>query len=153
MNNIYETPKANLQEPTNHTGSNYALYKVSGVGLATFIGTPLAGGIILSINYKRLGKFSESRKSIIFSLLGTLALLFLAVLIPDDLHVPNTVFSVVPIVVMIMLAKQLQEAEINRHISTGGAIASNWKALGIGFIVIICMLAVTVPIIIWLTKS
>ena len=46
MNNIYETPSAELDEKEPLSPNKFNLYKVSGIGLATFFGSPIAGSCI-----------------------------------------------------------------------------------------------------------
>ena len=147
MQDLYKTPQANLEENEENKTYNFELYKISGIGLATFIGSTLAGGFLISQNYKRLGNVRMANKTLTYTVLATIALFLIAYFLPEDMNVPNMVFTVVQVVVLVQIAKQLQAKELSNHVAHGGALASNWKAFGISLIVIIAMLAVLIPVI------
>jgi len=142
MNDIYKTPESDLENEKPSVGYDFKLYTIPAIGLATFFGTILAGGVILAINFRNLGKESAARNAIIYSALATLAVFSLAFLIPDDVNVPNVIFTVIQLVAMIQIAKKLQEADIKNHIDNGGLLASNWKAFGISLLILIALMAI-----------
>ena len=147
MENIYKTPDAELIDQANQEALDYKLYKVSGIGIATLFGTPIAGGLLMSKNYKMLGNITAANQAILYSIIGTLAIIAIAALIPESWNVPSSVFSAPQLVVMILLAKQLQERHILQHQLKGGKLASNWKAFGIGFLVLLALIAIAMPFI------
>lgn len=53
QSNPFQPPQADLQQATTNQSP---LYSVAGVGLVTFIGTPLAGAWLLAHNLQLLGK-------------------------------------------------------------------------------------------------
>ena len=110
----------------------YALYPVKGVTWATFFGSPLAGGIVMAINYGRLGRPGAKRNAIVWSALGTAALLSIIFLIPEDLSIPNSLFYLPQLAVMYGVAHSLQGPAIDLHRERGGSLASVWRAVGIG---------------------
>ena len=112
----------------------YSLYPVKGVTWATLMGSPFAGGIIMAINYGRLGHDSAKWHALLWSLLGTAALLTALFFIPEDLPIPNAVFILPQVAVMYSVAKSLQGAAIDAHQERGGALASVWRAVGIGLL-------------------
>ena len=99
MEKIYSTPKSALSSAEN--SNNVQLYKASGIGVATFFGTPIAGGFLLSRNYRNLGDSTKARKAIVLSVIGTICLFILVLLIPDDWSIPHAVFTVPQIFVMV----------------------------------------------------
>ena len=139
MNNIYDTPNADL---TNDLDVNYKLFKITGIGLATFFGTVFAGGILMAINFSRLGREAEAKKALIFSALATLAIIGVSFLIPDDVNIPSVAFTVPQIIIMIQLAKKHQASDIESHVNLGGKTSSNWIAFGISLLVLIPLLFV-----------
>jgi len=147
MQDLYKTPQANLEENEENKKYDYELYKISGIGLATFIGSTLAGGFLISQNYKRLGNVRMANKTLTYTVLATIALFLTAYFMPVDMNVPNIIFTIVQVVVMVQIAKNLQQKELNNHLSHGGVLASNWKAFGISLLVIIAILAVLIPVI------
>ena len=147
MQDLYKTPRANLDGNEKNKTYDFELYKISGIGLATFVGSTLAGGFLISQNYKRLGDVRMANKALTYSVLATIALILLAYFTPENMNIPNMVFTVVQVVVIVQIAKQLQGKTISDHISHGGALASNWKAFGLSLLIIIAMLLVIIPVI------
>jgi len=142
MNDIYKTPESSLEDGKINAGYDFELYTISAIGLATFFGTVFAGGLILAINFKRLGKESEARKTLLFSAIALAVVFLIAFQIPEDVNVPNIIFTIIQLVAMIQIAKKLQAADINHHIDNGGWVASNWKAFGISLLVLTGVMAI-----------
>lgn len=150
MNDIYK-PRATEDSVVISSGaSDFELYKVSGVGIATFLGTPIAGGLLMSRNFKRLGNEAAARKTLILSVMGTIAVFVLAFFIPENIDVPGSALAAPQLVLMIMLTKQLQEKDIKQHEEAGGIMASNWKALGIAMLVVLAILVLATPFVFFL---
>ena len=147
MQDLYKTPQANLEENEENKSYDFELYKISGIGLATFIGSTLAGGFLISQNYKRLGNVRMANITLKYTVLATIALFLIAYFMPVDMNVPNIIFTVVQVVAMVQISKKLQQKELSNHVSHGGVLASNWKAFGISLLVIIAILAVLIPVI------
>lgn len=145
MQDLYKTPQANLDANKENKSVDFELYKISGIGLATFIGSALAGGFLLSRNYKRLGNVRMANKALSYSVLATIVLFLIAYFIPENMNIPNMVFTVVQVVVLVQIAKQQQEKNINEHVAHGGSLASNWKAFGLSLLVVLAMLVVIIP--------
>jgi len=149
MENIYKTPDAPLISTSDQENINYKLYKVSGIGIATLFGTPIAGGLLMSKNYKMLGNITAAKKAIIYSIVATVALGGLAASVPDNWNIPDSVFTAPQLVVMILLAKQLQERDILLHRQKGGELASNWKAFGVSLLVLLALIAIAAPFVVY----
>lgn len=128
------------------TCPDFALYKVSAIGLATFLGSMVAGGLLLSKNFKKLGKETEARNAIIYSIIATIVVFIIGMNIPEDWSIPGIVFTIPQALVMFHIAKQMQEKDIDQHIENGGALASNWKAAGISVLVFIGVMIVLFPV-------
>jgi hypothetical protein len=111
---------------------SYTLYSASQVAWASLLGAPLAGCVLLGINYARLGKSGPRWITILRGIVGTIAFLALAVFLPD-----RSLFLVVPIACtfnMFLIARSLQGALVERHLERGGRKASTWAASGIGIV-------------------
>src|ERR1035438_8819477 len=61
----------------------YTLFNSDSVGLATFLGTPIAGSILMAVNYRRLGKGSKAAAALVIALLVTALALWLGSLMPQ----------------------------------------------------------------------
>jgi len=136
LNNIYDTPNANLSDLDASTVDK-KLYKISGIGLAAFFGTIFASGILMAINYQRLGYQAAAKKTLVWSGIATLVLFGIIFLIPEDTKIPNSAFTIPQIIAMVQLAKRYQQDKLEAHVASGGLLASNWKAFGISLLVLI----------------
>ena len=69
-----------------------ALYTSKHVALATFLGTPLGGAVLMALNEHRVGRASAAIKTLLAGLVGTGFLLTIGLVMPDahpdvpDLH-------------------------------------------------------------------
>lgn len=142
MEDAYKTPNASLLSHIAGETPHYKLYKISGIGLATFFGTPLAGGILLAQNFKSLGNAKQAKLSIAYSLLAAAASIAIAFVLPEGAS--GTGVSVGTLVAMIYISKHLQEETIKHHIEQGGALFSNWQAFGISLLVLLAVLAIAI---------
>jgi hypothetical protein len=112
----------------------YALYSARAAMWATFCGSVLAGGIVLAINYARLGQRRELLNTLLWSALGTAALIAIAHLPQEDRSILAPILHPVQIAVMWVVAHSIQGPAIERHRERGGSLASAWSAVGIGCI-------------------
>ncbi len=110
----------------------YKLHQPGGATLATFLGSPVAGAIVLALNFHKLGRSSAAIVSVILGLLATILLIVLALVLPEK--TPHLLFLIPQIAVMAVLAKSLQGPAVDRHKALGGKIASMWVSAGIGLI-------------------
>lgn len=129
QSNPFQPPQADLQQAA---ASQLPLYSIAGVGLATFIGTPLAGAWLLAHNLQLLGQAHRVAMVWGISVALLLATLVLAFVLPEE--VPAMPFAIAQLMAMIMLAKNLMEADLKQHLEAGGTFLSNWRAAGIGLL-------------------
>jgi hypothetical protein len=115
-----------------------ALYAPNLVGLATFLGTPFAGSVLMAINEHRVGRTSVAVKTALAGFLGTGLLLGLASLLPDTF--PRFPISIGPLMLMIAVAKSRQDAFVRQHLAVGGKRGSGWAAAGIALLSAIVVL-------------
>jgi hypothetical protein len=126
----------------------YLLYSVGSATLAVFLGGPLAGGIIMAINYKRLGRPVAAIHAVVWTAVATAIIMATAMMIPDEYNVPSVVFLAPQIFCMYGLAKSLQGPAIEAHRSDLGLMASAWGAAGIGLLTGVVVLVAVFAIII-----
>ena len=127
QSNPFQPPQADLQQATT---TQAPLYSIAGVGLATFIGTPLAGAWLLAHNLQLLGKADRVAMVWGISVFLLVVTLVLAFVLPEE--VPAMPFAIAQLMAMIMFAKSLMEADLKQHAEAGGAFLSNWRSAGIG---------------------
>jgi hypothetical protein len=111
----------------------YKLFSVGSMMLAAFLGSPAAGGVLLAINYLRLGRATAAVFWGLVLLLITCVIFWLAMELPDE--VPGAMFLVPQLVIMYVIANSLQGKIITAHQRSGGRMISNWAAAGIGLFV------------------
>ena len=104
----------------------YRLYSPGQVGLATFFGSPLAGGILLARNFYRLGERGRAWLPLVVAFLGTLGLFAIGA----STEAPRFL-GLVPLGLMIWYAEAQQGARFKQHLERGGRRASHWHAIGI----------------------
>ncbi len=107
-----------------------ALYAPNLVGLATFLGSPFGGSVIMAINEHRVGRTRAAVKTVLAGFVGTGLLFALAALLPTG--VPRFPFSVGPLVLMMFIARSRQDAFVRQHHAMGGKRGSAWAAAGVG---------------------
>lgn len=115
------------------------MYSPGQIAWATFLGTPIAGCLLLALNYRRLGDFTAANLALISGLIGTVLLFALAFVLPD--RFPNTVLPSAYTLGMYQCAKTLQGTAYEDRLVNGGTKGSGWVATGIGILCVILILA------------
>ena len=116
----------------------YTLFDSASVALATLFGSPIAGAILLAVNYRRLG--NEINAAVAF--LAGLAVTIIAIVSGN--FIPSTFtggLAIVLVVAMRSAAQALQGPAVQQHTSQGGRLASRWAAFGIGVGVLVAIAA------------
>jgi hypothetical protein len=75
---------------------SYTLHPLRGMVWAAFWGTPVAAGLVMAINYSRVGNKSAARNSVVIGVLASVALFAIIFAIPDDISdsIPDAVFYI-----------------------------------------------------------
>lgn len=140
--NPFQAPAVDEPSPL-AASTTYKLYSPQAVGIATFLASAFGGGWVLGKNYKRIG---EPQKAWLcfFGGLGVTLLIMLG-----GLTMPDGVASVfrAPLHFGLIwlsrsLAKSWQGAAFERHRANGGAVASNWGAVGISALALVLLVVV-----------
>lgn len=119
-----------------------ALYTSKHVALATFLGTPLGGAVLMALNEHRAGRAVAAVKTLLAGLVGTGFLITIGLVVPDS--VPKFPISIGSIVVMSAIARSRQGTFVAQHHAAGGKQGSGWAAAGIG---VVSLLVVMVPLV------
>lgn len=127
--NPFQPPSSNLAGEQ-AVADQPRLYSMGSVGLATFFGSPLAGGFIIAQNLKALGRGAETG-----GLWGTAIGIFvvcmaLAFILPED--VPTMVFTFAQLGAMVTLAQFRIGPALVLHGEQQGPFHSKWRAVGVG---------------------
>jgi hypothetical protein len=117
---------------------SYRLFDHGAVALATLFGSPIAGTILMAINYRRLGKPSSAVGAVACGIVGTGLAIALASLLPQGI---SSGMSIVLLLVMMNAAKTFQGSIIEEHKRQGGKLASLWVAffISLGVLAVIVL--------------
>jgi len=118
------------------------LFKVSGIGLATFLGSLLAGGLLMAMNFRALGQPEKARKTILYSIAAFAGVIVVMFVLPES--IPGVVFLIPQVVAMVQLAKQYQQSQINERRMRGIPTRSNWAAAGISLLVFLALMLLAI---------
>ena len=107
----------------------YTLFNADAAALATFLGTPLAGAILMAVNYRRLGKGGSAAAVLAAGLLLAAVALFLALALPQG---AGAGIALAFLFAVKGAAKALQGTAVAQHVAQGGKLGSRWIAAGLG---------------------
>lgn len=114
----------------------FHLYSQRAISIATYIGGPLAAGILARQNFINLGKEELGKKALIISIVSTILLFVVIFSIPENLidKIPSAVIPLVYTAIIYLIIEKTQGVEIKEHKSNNHPFYSAWKAVGIGAI-------------------
>ena len=120
----------------------YPLYSPNFIGLAAFLGSPLAGCILMFLNYRRQGRSSEAWMALVGGGVGTAFVMALAFVLPD------AVGRLMPfaLIIGIRAIAGREQASYDAHLRAGGPKGSGWAAAGVGVASLVAILAVLLPL-------
>ncbi len=125
----------------------YRLFDSGAVATAAFICSPLAGAILIAINYRRLGRAGKGVLAVTLGLIATALYILIKwgwnrSLVSDAFGI---LYFIVAWICTWQIAKEEQGDAIKEHIARGGKLDSRYTAALVGFatwaalIVIVCL--------------
>ncbi|MBU6238679.1 MAG: hypothetical protein KGQ51_12710 [Planctomycetes bacterium] len=147
MSNPYSPPNTN----TSVLASDFALYSPGHIAWASFLGSPLAGGMLMALNYFRLHKPLAGNVSLGVGLFLAIGLMVLSFFLPDSF--PNSVIPLAYTFGMYQATKLLQGDAFSEHLARGGRKGSGWVATGIGVICLIIFVALLFAVLLSLPEE
>lgn len=125
-----------------NTTKDLKFYSQKAIGIATFIGGPLAAGYLVRENYLNLNKPNEGKKSLLIGIISTVLLFTGIFMIPESImdKVPNQIIPAVYTGIIYLIVEKIQGTILNQHKENDNVFYSGWKAAGIGFISLIILL-------------
>jgi hypothetical protein len=108
-------------------GVRVRLYSPTQVGVASLLGSAVAGGILIGLNERALGNPSPFLKPLFVSGGIVLAVLLIGQLLPESF--PTFVFGLAQFFAMKAYVDATQAATFREHVEAGGLRGSNWKVL------------------------
>jgi hypothetical protein len=125
---------------TGPSQANSKLFSIEQITLAAFLGSPVAGCLLLARNYRQLGKGRAAWQALAAGTASSILVLLLAFCLPENF--PNMALPFAYCFGLRQLAKYLQGGAISNHFMTGGRKGS-WVttiAVGLGCLVAIFVL-------------
>lgn len=112
------------------------LYSQKAFGLATFLGGPLAAGVMAWQNFKTLGNHNYAKLSLIIGVVSTIVIFGALAMVPETIldKIPNAVFPAIYTAIIYFIFEKLQSKELTEYKENNGVFYSMWKAAGIGAI-------------------
>ena len=122
-----------IDDDTHETLSpaRYRLYDRRAVVLATFLGTPFAGGSLMYLNERRLGR-AGGRRHLLVAAGIFFPVVAIALALPDGF--PSIVFTLAQMFGMGAYFDAKQGAALEAHAGRGGRLESRWLAAGVGLV-------------------
>ena len=131
--NMIDSKKMNNLANVEH--DKIKLYTIGGIIFSTFLGGPLAGCYLMSVNFKNLGDKDLARKTLKIGIISTILLCGgTTYLVVENIaeEIPNYLIASTYIAIIYAYLKTYQEKSIKEHIEKGGLKYSGWKSTGIG---------------------
>jgi hypothetical protein len=117
-------------EPAPPPAPDYTLASPGQVGLATFLGGPMAGWLLIARNYRKLGHRAAWCVALAVGVLTTAAAVTVLLLFDDLIGRAKLLPSIVMLAITYGCAQTLQGATVQEHLDQGGKNASGWVVLG-----------------------
>lgn len=117
-------------------------YSQKAIGIATFIGGPMAAGYLIRENYRSLGEPDNGKNALIIGIIATV-LLFVGIFsIPESImgKVPNQILPAIYTGVIYLIVEKIHGDVLNQHKENGNEFYSAWKGALIGIISLVLLL-------------
>jgi hypothetical protein len=106
------------------------LYDVGAVFLAAFLGSPLAGAVLIASNYRKLGQGGNGILALIVGAAASAGLILMSLKSTQS----PAIASIVLFVCTGLAARELQGNAIKTHVAWGGQLFSKWRAVGVAIV-------------------
>jgi hypothetical protein len=115
---------------------NKKLYSQRSIGIATYLGGPLAAGILVRQNFINLNKERQGLNSLLIGIVSTFILFAGIFSIPDDIidKIPNSLIPLIYAGVIYLIVESIQGADLKEFKENSGTFYSGWNAAGIGLL-------------------
>jgi hypothetical protein len=138
----YRPPKADLGtgEASAAAAGAGKVYSTRQIMAATFLGTTMAGAILMAGNATAFGEGERRRSYLVWGGVATALLMVVALLLPD--RFPSSILPLGYTLALHAVAGRLQGVSIQRQLAAGNVHHSNWRVFGIGIASMAAVLSV-----------
>lgn len=122
--------------------SSVKLYSLTTIGAGTFLGGPLAGGLMARRNLLNLGRNRSALTPIYLSLAMTIAVFLVVAMAPSGLteKLPGSFMPAIYIAILVGWCRNAMGSEIEQHKVDDGPFYSGWKAFGVSLLSLVITL-------------
>lgn len=112
------------------------LYSQRAIAIATYLGGPLAAGILIRKNFKNLGKDNQGLNAFIIGIISTILIFVCIFQIPEPIidKIPNFIIPLIYTGIIYLIVEKIQGKDLKKHKEEKNEFYSNWKAAGIGLV-------------------
>ena len=129
------------------------LYKDSAIYIGTFLGGPLVAGYLAAENFKQLGQKEKVTKTWLIAIVVTIVIFGGVFLIPGIEKIPNYIIPLAYTLVAQLLIQRFQGAAVKAQIAAGGQTYTAWRAVWIGLVGLVILLAIIFVILFFTDKE
>ena len=124
--------------------NNFKLYSQKAIGGSTFLGGPLAAGILIRRNCINLGNDQQGKNALYIGIISTIILFGSMVFIPENImdKIPNMVIPAIYTAIIYVLVDKFQGVELKDHEQNSGEFYSGWDAAKVGLISLFAILVI-----------
>jgi hypothetical protein len=139
--NPYAPPKANVDVVPAEASAPAVpdacarLYSGTQIGVAAFIGSPLAAAWFAAANFKALAQPLKARRTLIWGAAVTIVLLGIGYMLPE--RTPNSLLPILYSITIRMVADQVFQRVIRHHVQAGGTRGSWWRVIGVSLLFLV----------------
>lgn len=97
------------------------LYSKKAIGIATFIGGPLAAGYMMRQNYINLNNFRDGNRALTIGIVTTILLFAALFALPEEImnKIPNYILPAIYTGIVYLIVERLQGFALNQHEEAG----------------------------------
>jgi hypothetical protein len=119
------------------------LYSLKAISMATYLGGPLAAGILARRNFYNMGNEQAGKHAMVIGIISTLVIFGIIFSIPDAIidKVPNALIPLIYTLVIYWVIEKTQGTQLKEHENNKQRFYSNWRAAGIGLACSLILLA------------
>lgn len=138
---ILDTP---IELPTETLIENTTkYYTIRSIAAATFMGGPIAAGILARKNFINSGEAEKGKQALIIGIFATIILFVGIYAIPEEIinKIPNPIIPLIYTGIISLVLNTIQGKVHEAHIAAQGQFYSFWRAIGIGAICMVFLIA------------
>ena len=121
-------------------------YSQKSIGIATFLGGPIAAGYLLRENYLALNKPDEAKKAFVYGLLSTVFVFGIIFIMPERIidKVPNQIIPIIYTAIIYYIVEKTQGETLKLHKEFGNEFYSGWNAARVGFVSLLLIITIII---------